>query len=56
MAAKRSKTYHSLTFTFLRWLILFSVTVLILLAVIYSIMTTWLERILRKPVIWAFLN
>ena len=56
MAAKRSKTYHSLTFTFLRWLILFSVTVLILLAVIYSIMTTWMERILRKPVIGDFLN
>lgn len=56
MAAKRSKTYHSLTFTFLRWLILFSVTVLILLAVIYSITTAWMERILRKPVIGDFLN
>ena len=49
MAAKRSKTYHSLTFTFLRWLALFSITVLVLLALVYVAMTAWLSQLFRKP-------
>ena len=46
---KKNKQHRSLTFTFLRWLALFSITVLVLLVAVYIAMTAWIKQLFRKP-------
>ena len=51
---KRQRT--TLSFTFLKWLCLFSATVLLIFAGVYVILTVWLNQLLQKPNLADFLQ
>ena len=54
----KSDNFHrrSLTFTFLKWLFIFSLTVLIILLGVYVAATSWLTQIFKRPNVSAFLQ
>ena len=57
MDMKKSNLHRrSLTFTFLKWLCIFSFTVLIILLSVYIVATAWLTQIFKRPNLSAFLE